>query len=175
MPGQFQCRFCPEIYSEVLEFLDHFEIHMNQDESKENNFQNVGYDNQNVIPKSENNAGLEKVQTQSKNGCIKNSQSESESSGELEVLEKKSNCCETCEKTFLRKHALKSHIKNHTWARGGWWGVGPPPLRRKFWGTTPLTTLDPGPRGVVNFWPPKAAENFFTPPGEPFFPKSPPQ
>ena len=27
-------------------------------------------------------------------------------------------------------------------------------------------TLDPGPRGVVNFWPPKAAEIFFTPPGE---------
>ena len=35
--------------------------------------------------------------------------------------------------------------------------------------------VDPGPRGVVNFWPPKAAKNFFTPPGEPFFPKSPPQ
>ena len=32
MGEQFQCRFCPESYKEVLEFLDHFETHMNQNE-----------------------------------------------------------------------------------------------------------------------------------------------
>ena len=32
MPEQFQCRFCPESFKEVIEFLDHFEIHMNKNE-----------------------------------------------------------------------------------------------------------------------------------------------
>ena len=31
MPEQFQCRFCPESYKEVLEFLDHFETHVTHD------------------------------------------------------------------------------------------------------------------------------------------------
>ena len=34
MPEQFQCRFCPESYKEVLGFLDHFETHMNQNEQQ---------------------------------------------------------------------------------------------------------------------------------------------
>ena len=35
MPEQFQCRFCPESYNEILGFLDHFETHMNQNEPSE--------------------------------------------------------------------------------------------------------------------------------------------
>ena len=30
MAEQFQCRFCQNSYNEVQDFLDHFEIHMNQ-------------------------------------------------------------------------------------------------------------------------------------------------
>ena len=32
MGEQYQCRFCPKSYKEVLEFLDHFETHMKQNE-----------------------------------------------------------------------------------------------------------------------------------------------
>ena len=38
MSEQFQCRFCPQSYKEVIGFLDHFETHMNQNqkETKQN-------------------------------------------------------------------------------------------------------------------------------------------
>ena len=36
MPEEFQCRFCPESYQEVVQFLDHFETHMNQQEQNQN-------------------------------------------------------------------------------------------------------------------------------------------
>ena len=39
MPEQFQCRFCPESYQGVLEFLDHFETHMNLEEQNQNKHQ----------------------------------------------------------------------------------------------------------------------------------------
>ena len=45
--------------------------------------------------------------------------------------------------------------------KGGMVGGGTTPLKTKILANNPLTTLDPGPRGVVKFWPPKAAENFF--------------
>ena len=35
MPDQFKCRFCHKSYTEILEFLDHFETHMNQDQENE--------------------------------------------------------------------------------------------------------------------------------------------
>ena len=63
----------------------------------------------------------------------------------------------------------------HTWARGGWWGGGTTLLKMKILANHPPYDVGPRAQGVVNFWPSKAAENFFTPPGEPFFPKSPPQ
>ena len=34
MPKQYQCRFCPKSYNEVLEFLDHFDTHMNKDQTE---------------------------------------------------------------------------------------------------------------------------------------------
>ena len=65
-------------------------------------------------------------------------------------------------------------VANHTWARGdgGGWDH---PLKTKILANHPPYDVGPRAQGVVNFWPLKAAENFFTPPGEPFFPKSPPQ
>ena len=42
MSEQFQCRFCPHSYTKVLEFLDHFETHMNQNEQQnESNHDNA--------------------------------------------------------------------------------------------------------------------------------------
>ena len=41
MPEQFQCRFCPKSYNEVLGFLDHFETHVNQNEQTQDEQQNA--------------------------------------------------------------------------------------------------------------------------------------
>ena len=43
MAEQFQCRFCTESYDEVLEFLDHFETHMTQNEQTEDKQQNASH------------------------------------------------------------------------------------------------------------------------------------
>ena len=32
MDDQYQCRFCKESFNDMLDFLDHFEIHMNQED-----------------------------------------------------------------------------------------------------------------------------------------------
>ena len=55
--------------------------------------------------------------------------------------------------------------------KGGMVGGGPTPLTAKILANHPPYDVGPRALGVGNFWPLKAAENFFTPPWETIFSK----
>ena len=55
MDDQYQCRFCKESFNDMLDFLDHFEIHMNQEDQmlkegkiEKNISKNVPMDEENI-------------------------------------------------------------------------------------------------------------------------------
>ena len=109
MPEQFQCRFCPESFKEVLDFLDHFETHVNknQTELQQEEQQIEKQNDPNLHRKSENDEeGQENGETipyicrkDLTDGLKKNEKIE------------KGNICELCKKSFFRKYDLKLHVK----------------------------------------------------------------
>ena len=61
MAEQFQCRFCPESFKEVLQFLDHFEIHMNDNKPNQTEEQQDSSNrNQIIANKLEKDKRIEK-------------------------------------------------------------------------------------------------------------------
>ena len=134
MSEQFQCRFCPHSYTKVLEFLDHFETHMNQNEQIQDEQQNASHQNNLSKSKPEKEVQNHDINVQNpkyiaatlniklKNGDIrtyvsnkdlnseKNSCSLNQSYREKENV-KKSTFCEKCEKTYSSKQKLNVHIK----------------------------------------------------------------
>ena len=61
MPEQFQCRFCPKSYKEVLEFLDHFETHMDQDYTEEKEKEENSSQENERIEQDQNNSNVDKT------------------------------------------------------------------------------------------------------------------
>ena len=132
MSKEFQCRFCQECFKEVLEFLDHFETHMNQKENKEPKATN---DEQNVDSKSENGNVNQKEQPESnfeieqpKNVILENeivkkdlhekrSESDRNSTSNIqkprEIEKGKSGYkCDTCGKSYDCKSYFERHLPN---------------------------------------------------------------
>ena len=118
MASQFQCRFCTESYDIVLEFLDHFETHMTQNEqtqdkqqsaSHKDNFSNSESDKEIQNPKS-----IEvTMNTTQRNEATKTYVCEKDLNPEenSKIPKKKSTFCEKCDKGFSRKQKLNLHIK----------------------------------------------------------------
>ena len=106
MGEQFQCRFCPESYKEVLGFLDHFETHMNQNEQMQKGQEIAIYNDQEVKSKNTLFNMKNKDLKDTKKSILKNKSSEVKAE---ERIQKKAEC-ETCNKRFAGKQSLRRHI-----------------------------------------------------------------
>ena len=103
------CRFCPESYSEVLGFLDHFETHMNQNEQNKTKHQSsIHQEDEDQIqneeaksPKSINQMTNTSQISEKDPDFLKNSSLNKRLSSE----------CKKCGKTFSMKCNLEKHIK----------------------------------------------------------------
>ena len=103
MSEQFQCRFCPQSYKEVIGFLDHFETHMNQNqkETKQNELL--------VCGKSINDEKTQKEQMHVKiknedvNNDICDENSKRSTKYENEKQSHEFHQCKTCNKKFKLK------------------------------------------------------------------------
>ena len=111
MSEQYQCRFCPQSYKEVLEFLDHFETHMKQDqvETKQND--------PIVSSNSINDEKTQKEQMQGENEDMKNDICDEHSKRPINLGNKKFHQCKTCNKKFKLEIQLKIHLKKTSMAK----------------------------------------------------------
>ena len=121
MADQLHCRLCPNSYKAVLEFMDHFETHMNQNEQ----IQRPTEDMPNIRPEDEDvlsqisvidsdslkNSKKERLVTQCKK-CDKSFSKRSSLKVHIKTVHDKvkSYKCNSCSKAFGQKHNLKVHI-----------------------------------------------------------------
>ena len=117
MPQQFRCRFCQQSYQEVLQFLDHFETHMNQEEQKQNKhqsstckeiedqIQNEGAKRPKFIDQVTN------TRLEDEEIILPIYEKDSDSLKNSSQNERLAIHCEKCDKPFSTKGNLKLHIK----------------------------------------------------------------
>ena len=103
MSGQYQCRFCPQSYKEVLEFLDHFETHMNQDQVETKQNDPIVSSNSINDEKTQKEQMHVKIKNEDVNNDICDENSKRSTKYENEKQSHKFHQCKTCNKKFKLK------------------------------------------------------------------------
>ena len=111
MPEQFQCRFCPKSYNEVLEFLDHFESHVSDNKPNQKEAQDISVQIVDINAENDKRTENEEIQSDIGGGGDSNSKENSSPKNKSREIIKTRKQCKLCDKTFSRKEYLKVHTK----------------------------------------------------------------
>ena len=111
MPHQFQCRFCPQKYQTVLEFIEHVKTHMGENEkTKDNEKLEASMLQRSIDIKLENGEIQSYICGEDVSVDVPSTQRQHEFRNKNEKI-KKAICCDICAKTFSDRTNLRRHIK----------------------------------------------------------------
>ena len=103
---RYQCQLCPQKYKDAAEFLDHFEIHMNQKGKIQNEIENLKNKSLESKSNNEEQTSIKKIKLEDK-GILSPIPGKDSNGKKLRSEKNIENpVCKKCEKTCHKKQKL---------------------------------------------------------------------